>query len=180
MALRHGATSVLLGARKRFSGGTEDVALEWDAVDWRLHEDNVRRLRRRIFKAAQDEDLAKVRSLQKMMLRSWSNTLVSVRQVAQRNTGRETAGIDGKVALTASARMALAVRVHRSIRTWKARSPSGSWAVTDGRTPGCCSPPTSALRWTRETSGRCTSGSARRPGSGTAGRRGSCGPRSSA
>ena len=32
--------------------GTEDVALEWDAVDWRLHEDNVRRLRRRIFKAA--------------------------------------------------------------------------------------------------------------------------------
>ncbi len=54
--------------------GTEDVALEWDAIDWRLHEDNVRRLRRRIFKAAKDEDLAKVRSLQKMMLRSWSNT----------------------------------------------------------------------------------------------------------
>jgi RNA-directed DNA polymerase len=99
--------------------GTEDVALEWDAVDWRLHEDNVGRLRRRIFKAAKDEDLAKVRSLQKMMLRSWSNTLVSVRQVAQRNTGRETAGIDGEVALTAPARMALAVRVHRSSRTWK-------------------------------------------------------------
>ena len=51
--------------------GTEDVALEWDAIDWRLHEDNVRRLRRRIFKAAQEQDLAKVRSLQKMMLRSW-------------------------------------------------------------------------------------------------------------
>ena len=49
--------------------GTEDVALEWDAIDWRLHEDNVRRLRRRIFKAAKDEDLAKVRSLQKMMVR---------------------------------------------------------------------------------------------------------------
>jgi RNA-directed DNA polymerase len=99
--------------------GTEDVALEWDAVDWRLHEDNVGRLRRRIFKAAKDEDLAKVRSLQKMMLRSWSNTLVSVRQVTQRNTGRETAGIDGEVALTSPARIALAVRVHQSIRTWK-------------------------------------------------------------
>jgi len=99
--------------------GTEDVALEWDAVDGRLHEDNVRRLRRRIFKAAKEEDLAKVRSLQKMMLRSWSNTLVSVRQVAQRNTGRETAGIDGEVALTSPARIALAVRVHQSIRTWK-------------------------------------------------------------
>ena len=46
--------------------GTEDVALEWDAVDWRLHEDNVGRLRRRIFKAAQEGDLARVRSLQKM------------------------------------------------------------------------------------------------------------------
>jgi RNA-directed DNA polymerase len=99
--------------------GTEDVALEWDAVDWRLHEDNVRRLRRRIFKAAKEGDLATVRSLQKMMLRSWPNTPVSVRQVAQRNTGRETAGIDGEVALTAPARMALAVRVHQSIRTWK-------------------------------------------------------------
>jgi len=53
-----------------------------------------------------------------MMLRSWSNTLVSVRQAAQRNTGRETAGIDGEVALSSPARMALAVRVHSSIRTW--------------------------------------------------------------
>ena len=60
--------------------------------------------------------LAKVRNLQKLMLRSWSNTLVSVRQVAQRNTGRKTAGIDGEVALTSPARTALAVRVHRSIR----------------------------------------------------------------
>ena len=99
--------------------GTEDVTLEWDAIDWRLHEDNVRRLRRRIFKAAKEQDLATVRSLQKMMLRSWSNTLLSVRQVAQRNTGRKTAGIDGEVALTPPARMTLAVRVHRSIRSWE-------------------------------------------------------------
>jgi RNA-directed DNA polymerase len=53
-----------------------------------------------------------------VLLRSWSNTLVSVRQVAQRNTGRATAGIDGEVALSSPARMALAVRVHQSIRTW--------------------------------------------------------------
>jgi RNA-directed DNA polymerase len=50
-----------------------------------------------------------------MMLRSWPDTLVSVRQVTQRNAGRETAGVDGEVALTAPARMPLAVRVHRSI-----------------------------------------------------------------
>ncbi len=52
-------------------------------------------------------------------LRSWSNTLLSVRQVTQRNAGRMTAGIDGEVALTSSARMALAVRVHRSIVSWR-------------------------------------------------------------
>jgi N-terminal domain of reverse transcriptase len=46
--------------------GPEDEALGWDAVNWQLHEDNVRRLRGRIFKAAQGQDLAKLRSLQKM------------------------------------------------------------------------------------------------------------------
>ena len=66
----------------------------------------------RIFKATREQDWAKVRSLQKMMLRSWSNTLVSVRQVTQRNAGRRTAGIDGEVALSPAARAEMAVRVH--------------------------------------------------------------------
>src|SRR5262245_510338 len=82
------------------------------------HEGNVRRLRRRIFKATREQDWAQVRSLQKMMLRSWSNTLVSVRQVAQRNAGRKTAGIDGQVALSSRDRAEMAVRVHRTISTW--------------------------------------------------------------
>jgi RNA-directed DNA polymerase len=98
--------------------GSEGVCLVWEAINWPLHEANVRRLRRRIFTAVRDGDLAKVRSLQKLMLRSWSNTLLSVRQVAQRNTGRRTAGVDGQVALTAGARMALAVRVHATIGSW--------------------------------------------------------------
>src|SRR5205823_13474952 len=98
--------------------GPED-APDWDAIDWRLHEGNVRRLRRRIFKATQEQDWAQVRSLQKMMLRSWSNTLVSVRQVTQRNAGRVTAGVDGEVALTPARRMGVALRVHRSIGSWQ-------------------------------------------------------------
>jgi RNA-directed DNA polymerase len=44
--------------------GPEDVMPEWDAVDWRSHEDNVRRLRQRIFKAEQQQDLAAVKNLQ--------------------------------------------------------------------------------------------------------------------
>src|SRR2546430_13066771 len=97
----------------------EDAALDWDAIDWRTHEDNVRRLRGRIFKATKGGDWPTVRNLQRMLLRSWSNTLVSVRHVTQRNAGRATAGIDGEVALTSRARAELAVRTYRTARSWK-------------------------------------------------------------
>ena len=87
----------------------------WEHVDWRHHEGQVRRLRGRIFKAVQEGDWPLARNLQKLMLRSWSNTLVSVRQATQRNAGRRTAGIDGLVALTSQARAEMAVRVHATI-----------------------------------------------------------------
>src|SRR5215472_12426862 len=91
-----------------FDGGA------WECVDWRYHEEQVRLLRGRIFKAVREGDWPKARNLQKLMLRSWSNTLVSVRQVTQRNTGRKTAGIDRLAALTGQARAEMAVRVHAS------------------------------------------------------------------
>ena len=99
--------------------GPEDEDLDWDAVVWPVHEELVRRLRCRIFKASKAGDLAMVRNLQKMMLRSWSNTLVSVRQVTQRNAGRGTAGVDGQVALTSPTRMDLAVLVHRTVTSFQ-------------------------------------------------------------
>jgi RNA-directed DNA polymerase len=101
--------------------GLQDDRLDWDAVDWRSAEDDVRRLRRRIFKASQDGDLKRVRNLQKLMLRSHANTLVSVRRVTQRNAGRETAGVDGEVALTSPARARMAVEVHRDRALWQAQ-----------------------------------------------------------
>ena len=54
-----------------FDGGA------WDCVDWRFHEGQVRRLRGRIFKAVREGDWPLARNLQKLMLRSWSNTLVA-------------------------------------------------------------------------------------------------------
>jgi RNA-directed DNA polymerase len=106
-----------LGAARSMAGvanGPEGAIPDWTAVDWRQVEENVRRLRQRIFTATRAGDLAKVRSLQKLMLRSRSNTLLSVRRVTERNSGRETAGIDGEVALSAEARMLLAIRVQRT------------------------------------------------------------------
>ena len=58
--------------------GPEDAAFDWHAIDWRRVEDDVRRLRQRIFTASKAGDLARVRNLQKLMLRSRANTLLSV------------------------------------------------------------------------------------------------------
>src|SRR5919201_6314536 len=74
--------------------GPEGDVLDWDAVDWRRAEGDVRRLRQRIFTASKAGDLKKVRNLQKLMLRSRANTLLSVRRVTERNAGRLTAGGD--------------------------------------------------------------------------------------
>ena len=101
--------------------GPEDVTLNWDAIDWRACEQNVRRLRQRIYTASQAGDLERVRNLQKLMLRSRANTLVSVRRVTERNAGRKTAGIDGEVALTPEAKADLAERLQRSSELWHAR-----------------------------------------------------------
>jgi RNA-directed DNA polymerase len=79
--------------------GPEGEVTGWLSIDWQRAEDDVRRLRQRIFTATQAGDLAKVRNLQKLMLRSRANTLASVRRVTEINAGRKTAGIDGKTAL---------------------------------------------------------------------------------
>ena len=79
--------------------GPEGDVVDWDAVDWRRVEDDVRRLRQRIFTATQAGDLKRVRNLQKLMLRSRANALLSVRRVTEVNAGRKTAGVDGRVVL---------------------------------------------------------------------------------
>ena len=100
--------------------GPEDATLGWHAVDWRACEASVRRLRQRIFTASQAGDLARVRSLQRLMLRSRANTLISVRRVTERNAGRLTAGVDGEVVLTPEAKMQLVDRVQQNTEPFKA------------------------------------------------------------
>ncbi|BAY06324.1 MULTISPECIES: reverse transcriptase N-terminal domain-containing protein [Anabaena] len=77
---------------------------DWNCVNWRKANRIVRNLRQRIFRAKTEGNLKKVRSLQKLMLRSYSNRLVSVRKVTQYNRGRNTPGIDKVVVKTATAR----------------------------------------------------------------------------
>jgi RNA-directed DNA polymerase len=101
--------------------GPEDATLDWHQIDWRAVEASVRRLRQRIFAASQAGDLKQVRGLQKLMLRSRANTLVSVRRVTERNAGRLTAGVDGEVVLTPEAKMKLADRVQQNAEPFKAQ-----------------------------------------------------------
>src|SRR4030081_3630098 len=105
--------------------GPEDLprvdldAVGGDSIVWAGPDREVARLRQRIFKATKEENWPKVSNLQKLMLRSRSNTLVSVRQVTQRNAGRLTPGIDGEVVRTSEARGEVAAGVPRSASAWK-------------------------------------------------------------
>ena len=92
--------------------GPEDDASGWLSVDWQQAEDDVRRLRQRIFAASKAGDLAKVRNLQKLMLRSRASALLSVRRVTELNAGRKTAGIDGYTVVTSAGKANLADWLH--------------------------------------------------------------------
>jgi len=117
MTTQQAAVSVAVAVVNR----PEDDVLDWFAIDWQAAEDDVRRLRQRIFTASQVGDLKRVRSLQKLMLRSRANTLLSVRRVTQINAGRKTAGVDGEVVLLPSAKAELADWVQRRTEPRQAR-----------------------------------------------------------
>jgi RNA-directed DNA polymerase len=99
--------------------GPEDTCEDWRSIDWQTVENDVGRLRQRIFTASQAGDLKRVRNLQKLMLRSRANALLSVRRVTEVNAGRETAGIDGKVVLLPQAKAELADWVQHRYEAWK-------------------------------------------------------------
>jgi RNA-directed DNA polymerase len=99
--------------------GPEDGFPDWDQVNWGQAEGNVRRLRQRIFAASQAGDLKKARSLQKMMLRSRSNALVSVRRVTEVNAGRKTAGVDGRIVLAGWEKAGMAAWLQHGAAAWR-------------------------------------------------------------
>src|ERR1700745_1627796 len=106
--------------------GPEGEGLDGDAVNWRAVEDGIRRLRRRIFTASKAGDLDKVRNLQKLMLRSRADALLSVRRVTEVNAGRKTAGVDGRVVLASWEKAAMAAWLQHGAAAGKARH--AAWA----------------------------------------------------
>jgi RNA-directed DNA polymerase len=101
--------------------GPEDEPLDWDAIQWRHAEEDVRRLRQRIFAASRAGDLKRVRNLQKLLLRSRGNALVAVRRVTELNAGRKTAGVDGTVVVSPEQKAELVDWLQHRTRSWSPR-----------------------------------------------------------
>ena len=83
---------------------SSQTACEWNQIDWKHCYGFVRKLRQAIFRAAKEGDLKKVRTLQRIMLRSYENRCISVRRVTQVNAGKYTAGVDKVIVKTPQAR----------------------------------------------------------------------------
>ena len=80
---------------------------EWKDIDWKQIQKNVYRLQTRIFKAKRRGDTKQVHRLQKLLMKSRSAKLLSVRKVSQDNQGKSTAGVDGIKSLNPSQRFDL-------------------------------------------------------------------------
>src|SRR3954470_4032103 len=71
----------------------------WQGVPWPRAEANVHALQRRVYRAEQRGPRRKVKSLQRLLLRSTSAKLLAVRRGTQDNQGKRTPGGDGVAAL---------------------------------------------------------------------------------
>lgn len=86
---------------------TKEQPLKWQNINWTAVEGQVRRLQERIFRAAQNGEHAKVKNLQKLLVRSTAAKMLATRQVTQQNQGKHTPGVDGVVVDTPEARVQL-------------------------------------------------------------------------
>lgn len=79
----------------------------WETIDWKKIYGYVKKLRQRIFRAEQLGQKRKIRKLQRLMIRSKANLLLSIRRVTQINKGKQTPGVDGQIILNSSDRLKL-------------------------------------------------------------------------
>lgn len=97
----------------------QNVYIEkWKRLPWTEFEKTLFRLQHRLYKASRENDLAKCKKLQSLILGSASSRYLAVRQVTQLNTGKKTAGVDGQASLNHRERLQLADEL-KLINGWK-------------------------------------------------------------
>lgn len=96
---------------------TQLNTVEWNEINWRKVEISVYKLQKRIYQAKINEDVRKLRRLQKTLLNSYYAKLLAVRRVSQDNAGRKTAGVDGVKSLSPKQRIPLAQNLKLSYKS---------------------------------------------------------------
>ncbi|MBD3212616.1 MAG: hypothetical protein GF311_08405 [Candidatus Lokiarchaeota archaeon] len=86
----------------------------WDNIQWDKVRRYVRRLQERIFRVTREKDYAKVKNLQKLLVRSHFARLLAIRRVTQENKGKYTPGIDGQVYVTPRQRVRLVKEIRQT------------------------------------------------------------------
>ena len=69
--------------------------LDWNSIDWNKAETSVQKLQARIVKAQREGRHGKVKSLSRILTRSFYGKALAVKRVT-RNKGKHTSGVDGK------------------------------------------------------------------------------------
>ncbi|WP_237396420.1 reverse transcriptase N-terminal domain-containing protein [Okeania sp. KiyG1] len=87
--------------------GVNGQLTDWSQVNWKKARQIVRNLRHRIFRARKLGQGQQLRRLQKLLIKSRANLLLSVRLITQVNQGKQTAGIDKEVINTPAQRVKL-------------------------------------------------------------------------
>jgi RNA-directed DNA polymerase len=100
---------------------TPGSVYEWQDLPWRSLEQQVFKLQKRIYRAAQRKDSHTVHRLQRLLVRSWAARCLAVRIVTQDNRGKRTAGVDGVRALTPPQRLELARELRLSPKAYPTR-----------------------------------------------------------
>lgn len=74
--------------------------LAWKSINWPLVDSRIQRYQTRIFKASKENNIYKVRCIQKRLLNSLDAKLVAVRRVTTLNKGKTSPGVDKQVFTT--------------------------------------------------------------------------------
>ena len=89
------------------ANGQAEQLTDWEQINWLKVNKLIRNLQRRIFRARKLGQWKQLRRLQKLLFKSYANLLISVRQITQENTGKNTAGVDKEVINTPQQRVKL-------------------------------------------------------------------------
>ncbi|BDA66668.1 hypothetical protein CAL7716_008340 [Calothrix sp. PCC 7716] len=90
----------------------------WRKLPWKKFQISLFRLQKRVYQAVQVGDKRKARSLQKLILKSRAARFLAIRKVTQLNTGKKTAGVDGKAKLTFKERFEIEPILQKYTNNW--------------------------------------------------------------